>query len=226
MQDGLIGPVDSYVGMDLNDSMCRSTEQKASKLGLASKVVCGNVLDPGSISAAKEFLCSRESCSQILVWSQFTAAYCGTKAKLTDAFQFWKTELIPPGCNAIFCFIEIDGLLSCHSSPHDDPGLQTTLLSIESSMCEMGYDVRMGHHLLDAMTAAGLTGCQSHELAVDREFCFQGAAEEAVLDLWRQRVSRMRAFQSESKHGEDFLNILTSPQHVNRGRILMSLGES
>ncbi len=120
------------------------------------------------------------------LWCSFTAAYF---PELPAALASWASCLRPDGWAAL---TEIDDLFG-----HEPLGARTRSLLeayAREALAAGRYDFRMGRKLRGHLERSGFT--VSNELTLgDQELSFDGPARPGVVDVWRERLDRMKLLQ-------------------------------
>ena len=150
------------------------------------------------------------------LWCSFVPAYF---PDLSAALATWQAHLRPGGWAAV---TEVDDLFG-----HEPLGARTKSLleDYARDMFETGhYDFHMGRKLADHLEHAGFTVSNAFTVD-DRELAFDGPADPAVLQAWRDRFDRMKGLQDfcgpefEAVR-DDFLDCLAREDHRSEARVV------
>jgi ubiquinone/menaquinone biosynthesis C-methylase UbiE len=154
------------------------------------------------------------------VWCSFTAAYF--PADLSTLIPTWTRTLKPSGWLAL---VEIDNLFG-HEPVSDST--RTLLDGYATESLQAGrYDFHMGRKLKGHMQRAGFT--VSTLTVTDRELSFDGPADAAVIDAWRNRFQRMQLLREfcgpriDAVEAE-FLSCLSRADHRSLARVCCCIG--
>lgn len=154
------------------------------------------------------------------IWCSFGAAY---HPRLDDLLRAWTAHLRPGGWIAL---LEVDDLFA-----HEPLQPETRRLLQDyghRARREGRHDFRSGRNLGPALGRLGSVDRQE-QILDDDELCFQGAAPEAILAAWAQRLQRMTLLQEFAGERyadlrDDFLGCLASPAHTCACRVIFVVG--
>jgi SAM-dependent methyltransferase len=149
------------------------------------------------------------------IWSSFSAAYF---VDFVPALAGWIRVLRPHGWIAL---TEIDDLFG-HEPLSSETAELLDAYAADATNAQR-YDFFMGRKLADHARAAGLR-IDAEFIVEDREFSFDGPAEDAIVEAWNERFAQMKLLQSFCGSSFDsvrreFLACLRSPDHRSRARV-------
>lgn len=154
------------------------------------------------------------------IWASFVAAYF---PDFQPVLAHWCERLVPGGWIAV---TEVDGLFE-HAPLRSETRQFLEDYAAEALGAER-YDFSMGKKLASHMAAVGLEVIQERVLP-DEELSFTGAAGDAVMAAWTQRLDRMRLLRERA--GEryaqlraDLLACLADAGHVSSCRVNFCVG--
>jgi SAM-dependent methyltransferase len=190
------------IGIDADDALI----QEAQSLRLPNaQFIAADIAAPLPIAEAVDG-----------IWCSFVPAYFPA---LGAALSRWCGHLKLGGWIAL---TEVDDLFGHEPLGSDSKALLNAYAA--DALSTGVYDFHMGAKLSAYLQATGLTLLRDLTLR-DRELAFDGPAEPAVLDAWRDRFDRMKRLQAFC--GErfdtvrrDFLNALSSQDHRSRTKVV------
>lgn len=153
------------------------------------------------------------------LWSSFTVAYLTSLEKtILSWLQFLAND-------AWVCIVEIDDLLG-----HDPlPKVTHSLIEAfyDDALEKNRYDFKAGRKIRPVLENAGFR-VQEMKLE-DRELSFEGAAQQEVLEAWRNRLNRMGGLKTflggkYASFEQEFINCISSENHHAHCKVIACVG--
>jgi len=153
------------------------------------------------------------------LWSSFTVSYLSNFEKILSR---WRQFLMS---DAWICIVEIDDLLG-----HEPLSNETrTLIEAfyEDAFKNNRYDFKAGRKIRPILEGAGFR-VEEVELA-DQELSFKGAAQQEILQAWRNRFNRMSGLEAflgdqYANFVKEFVDCISSENHVARCKVIACIG--